>query len=115
MLGGMQMLIADMEERDRERNEKLSLEAQRRLRTDSFQNIIAELQRNSEHKMNCPICLKDFEDHDQATVLNCDNRHIFHPECIRESLKHKLECPLCRKPVQTGDESYDQERSQQHR
>mmetsp|Transcript_21161 Transcript_21161/g.26100 ORF Transcript_21161/g.26100 Transcript_21161/m.26100 type:complete len:162 (+) Transcript_21161:1092-1577(+) len=48
MLGGMQMLIADMEERDRERNEKASIEAQRRLRTDSFQNIIAELQRSSE-------------------------------------------------------------------
>eukprot|EP00353_Schmidingerella_taraikaensis_P011569 CAMPEP_0185572762 /NCGR_PEP_ID=MMETSP0434-20130131/4633_1 /TAXON_ID=626734 ORGANISM="Favella taraikaensis, Strain Fe Narragansett Bay" /NCGR_SAMPLE_ID=MMETSP0434 /ASSEMBLY_ACC=CAM_ASM_000379 /LENGTH=183 /DNA_ID=CAMNT_0028188749 /DNA_START=1204 /DNA_END=1756 /DNA_ORIENTATION=+ len=52
MLGGMQMLIADMEERDRERNEKASIEAQRRLRTDSFQNIIAELQRSSEQRMN---------------------------------------------------------------
>ena len=43
MLGGLQMLISDIEERNRNRNEKLSQEAQSRLRTDSFQNIIAGL------------------------------------------------------------------------
>jgi len=58
------MLVSDMEERDRERNEKLSIEAQRRLRTDSFQNIMAELQRHSAQRMNCAICIRDFESHD---------------------------------------------------
>ena len=62
------------------------------------------MQRNSERKMSCAICLRDFEQTDQATVLNCDNRHIFHPECIRLSLRQKLECPLCRKPILAGNE-----------
>ena len=92
------MLIEDLGERDRFFNAQASIDAYNTLRTDAFHNIFDNKDVES-GKITCPICMEEFEDNDPATVLKCDKRHIFHPDCIKPALAVKRECPLCREPV----------------
>ena len=105
--GGFQMLSDDIAERDRYEeqfynrarrsnyNEFAANDAFENLQTDAFQQIF-EQRDEEDGKLSCAICLNDFRDEDNVTVLKCDKRHIYHPDCIREALRSKLECPLCR-------------------
>ena len=45
-------------------------------------------------KRNCVICLEDFKNGDNATVLPCI--HIFHTECVKNWLKTQNCCPICK-------------------
>jgi hypothetical protein len=47
----------------------------------------------------CSTCLEEFTEDDLIKVLPCDNRHIFHPECIDPWFKRKTNCPLCKKDM----------------
>ena len=47
----------------------------------------------------CVICQMDFKDDEEIAELNCNDKHIFHSECIKEWLTHQMICPTCRKPV----------------
>ena len=42
----------------------------------------------------CPICLKNFEQDDELTLLPCD--HEFHSECVEAWLNKAANCPMCR-------------------
>ena len=45
--------------------------------------------------------MDDFAEDDGREIaeLNCNNKHIFHLECIKEwSAKNDI-CPLCREPI----------------
>ena len=45
----------------------------------------------------CPICLSEFGRNDYVTTLVCDEKHIFHTECIEQWIrKGQNSCPLCR-------------------
>lgn len=44
----------------------------------------------------CTICLEDFIDSEMISVLACDRKHIFHPDCINVWLKSWSTCPVCR-------------------
>lgn len=48
----------------------------------------------------CPICWSDFMRNDFVTTLHCDEKHIFHTECIEQWIrKGQNSCPLCRQQI----------------
>eukprot|EP00347_Sterkiella_histriomuscorum_P023508 403334381 len=50
----------------------------------------------------CAICLVQFEDEDVIEELNCNHRHIFHPQCLRGWFEKKKQCPLCKMDVENS-------------
>jgi hypothetical protein len=48
---------------------------------------------------SCIICMVEYSENDEITTLPCDDKHYFHPECIKGWLKKNNSCPLCKKPV----------------
>jgi len=35
------------------------------------------------HYSSCVICMEDFKDNDELTVLPCNNNHYFHASCVK--------------------------------
>ena len=60
-------------------------------------------------QVECSICLDEFNQFNDnelkrnVTPLPCNQRHIYHSECIRAWLKQKDECPLCKKLITYED------------
>ena len=48
-------------------------------------------------KIECSICLVDFENQDDVVLLDCN--HMFHNTCILEWCSHKADCPNCREKI----------------
>jgi hypothetical protein len=46
----------------------------------------------------CTICATDYEEEDMVTVMQCDQRHFYHTECIKRWLRINANCPICRAP-----------------
>ena len=46
----------------------------------------------------CAICLEEFNQDKEKKVaeLGCDQRHIFHVDCLTEWAKKNTVCPMCR-------------------
>lgn len=53
----------------------------------------------SRQATTCVICTEDFKDSDKVVELQCDERHVFHQECISGWLVKKKDCPICRHAV----------------
>ncbi|KAK2060992.1 hypothetical protein LY76DRAFT_391556 [Colletotrichum caudatum] len=51
-----------------------------------------------EGKTECTICIDDFNEGDEATVLPC--KHWFHDQCVVMWLKEHNTCPICRTPIE---------------
>ncbi|OLN95776.1 putative RING finger protein P32A8.03c [Colletotrichum chlorophyti] len=49
-------------------------------------------------KTECTICIDDFKEGDDATVLPC--KHWFHDQCVVMWLKEHNTCPICRTPIE---------------
>lgn len=47
----------------------------------------------------CSICLMEFNENDEIIPLPCNEKHIFHDECIKGWLKNNNCCPLCKQPI----------------
>ena len=47
---------------------------------------------------DCCICLEDFNTKNKIVKLEC--KHIFHIECLFETIKFKNSCPMCRRHIQ---------------
>ncbi|CAO2147641.1 unnamed protein product [Urochloa humidicola] len=51
----------------------------------------------------CSICLDDFEDGEEMSVMPCTGAHEFHTSCVAEWLgRYSNMCPLCRHALPTG-------------
>lgn len=50
---------------------------------------------------DCAICLEAFKEGDGKLIaeLNCNNKHIFHVDCMSEWVKKNDVCPLCRQRI----------------
>lgn len=59
---------------------------------------VSELQGLAENPQ-CHNCLEPFAAEDQVRTLPCDQKHIFHPQCIDPWLKRKTTCPMCKKDL----------------
>ncbi|OHE91468.1 hypothetical protein CORC01_13240 [Colletotrichum orchidophilum] len=56
-----------------------------------------------EGKTECTICIDDFNEGDDATVLPC--KHWFHDQCVVMWLKEHNTCPICRTPIEEPSSS----------
>jgi len=54
---------------------------------------------NFNAQSSCPICMVDFTESDHIAPLPCDEKHYFHPQCIKEWLSKNNCCPLCKKEL----------------
>ena len=47
--------------------------------------------------------MEEFTENDEVSELKCDERHIFHTECIKMWMKsdaeNNLKCPICKREV----------------
>jgi hypothetical protein len=43
----------------------------------------------------CPICLEEVNK-DNASIIQCENKHLYHDKCIKQWMEHKTECPICK-------------------
>ena len=83
------------------------IRAQRRERADRAMNnlsmgnftTVASSYVKEDEDASCVICCANFGEDDEVTELECDNRHIFHTECLRPWLEKSLSCPICRMKV----------------
>ena len=59
---------------------------------------------NKDTTTSCAICLDEFDEKDEREIaeLNCNNKHIFHLECIKNWSKTNDICPMCREPIIKG-------------
>lgn len=46
-----------------------------------------EKSEKSKQQVSCIICLTNFKEDDQVSELNCDERHIFHTQCLQPWLE----------------------------
>lgn len=62
--------------------------------------------RQSCGSITCSICLEDFEDGEEVSVMPCSGGHGFHTNCIVEWLgQYSNMCPLCRHALPTGEDA----------
>ena len=48
----------------------------------------------------CSICFVEFTNDDVVTKLECNEKHVFHEECISTWISQgKNSCPICRAPI----------------
>lgn len=57
-----------------------------------------------DEKEKCVICLGEFENDDDVTVLPCE--HVFCASCINQWLKVNRTCPSCKRSIREGEEDY---------
>ena len=61
---------------------------------DSFNGVEVSLN-NENEKDDCPICLGPFKESGPIKATGaCD--HVFHAQCLEDSLKQDFKCPVCR-------------------
>ena len=61
--------------------------------------------RSNDGAPRCTICLEDFEDGEEVTVMPCGRGHEFHPACITRWLGKSNMCPLCRHQLPACDDN----------
>ena len=67
-------------------------------------NVIKQLKKENFNSAShtadtCIICLEKFKTDELVSELPCDERHIFHFDCLSLWLRTKQICPLCKQPV----------------
>mmetsp|Transcript_9904 Transcript_9904/g.1466 ORF Transcript_9904/g.1466 Transcript_9904/m.1466 type:complete len:137 (-) Transcript_9904:44-454(-) len=49
--------------------------------------------------VDCSICTEIIDSSIKVVVMPCDDRHVFHEECIKSWLWQNPRCPICRANV----------------
>ena len=70
-------------------------------------NVLRSLQQVRFNALNqadpdeeCVICYIEYKEEDVVTQLKCNEKHIFHSECIGTWIREgKNTCPICRAPI----------------
>ena len=62
---------------------------------------IHDINKLSEDKKRCSICLENFKNGDDSIILPCI--HIFHSDCIKKWMKTNGICPICKSKINAGD------------
>lgn len=62
---------------------------------------IKDINKLTEDKKRCSICLENFKNGDDSIILPCI--HIFHAECIKKWMKRKNACPICKSKIDNNE------------
>ena len=62
---------------------------------------IKDINKLTEDKKRCSICLENFKNGDDSIILPCI--HIFHAECIKKWMKKKNACPICKSKIDNNE------------
>jgi hypothetical protein len=62
---------------------------------------IHDINKLSEDKKRCSICLENFKNGDDSIILPCI--HIFHSECIKKWMKNNGICPICKLKINSNN------------
>lgn len=65
---------------------------------------IKDINKLSEEKKRCSICLENYKNGDDSIVLPCI--HIFHAECIKTWMKKKNACPICKNKINSENDNF---------
>ena len=85
---------------------KLKSNDAKNLTIDEYVRSLSREQQPSdwESESTCAICLVEFEaDGDKVAQLPCNNKHIFHTQCILKWVEHIATCPMCRTPIKVSN------------
>lgn len=53
----------------------------------------------------CSICFMEYGENDIVTKLECNEKHIFHEQCISSWIQQgKNSCPICRAPISNQEQ-----------
>ena len=53
----------------------------------------------------CTICWEEYSEDDLVSKLDCNERHVFHTQCIGGWIRQgKNSCPVCRAPINSNIE-----------
>ena len=58
---------------------------------------IKDINKLTEEKRKCCICLENFKINDETMILPCI--HIFHSNCIKKWMKRQNICPICKNKI----------------
>ena len=58
---------------------------------------IKDINKLTEDKKKCCICLENFKINDETINLPCI--HIFHSDCIKKWMKRQDICPICKNKI----------------
>ena len=62
---------------------------------------IQDINKLSEDKKRCSICLENYKNGDDSIILPCI--HIFHSECIKKWMKKNGVCPICKFKIDSNN------------
>jgi len=62
---------------------------------------IHDINKLSEDKKRCSICLENYKNGDDSIILPCI--HIFHSECIKKWMKKNGVCPICKFKINSNN------------
>ena len=77
--------------------------SQGRGQTPASEEIINKLdvrKWNDSNINECLICFQNFNSDEEVVVLPCDDKHLFHADCLKRWLRINNSCPICRKSIQ---------------
>ena len=67
-----------------------------------------DLKKNPDNN-ECVICFDDFmEDGKEIVELDCNNKHVFHLECLEKWIEKNNNCPMCREEINVNEEKKDE-------
>lgn len=82
------------------------------LNTQLSENLLSE---SSVKGLECPVCLKEFNNNNEKCILKLPCLHKFHLECIKRWLEQTSSCPCCRYELPTDDKNYEEYKRQRKR
>ncbi|GLJ09587.1 hypothetical protein SUGI_0112420 [Cryptomeria japonica] len=63
--------------------------------TESFPVFVYERKNYKEQRLECAVCLSEFEEEEKGRILPVCN-HSFHVDCIDRWFESQSTCPICR-------------------
>jgi len=87
----------------------ISQKLQRRGQRNASKDVLRSLSKikysalsigQNETDEECSICFVEYTEEDIVTKLDCNEKHVFHEDCISTWIKQgKNSCPICRSTI----------------
>jgi len=85
------VLFSDI--RDEYKQVQKAKKLQEQLNDISYEEYVTK---NGNEVDMCIICTDSFNNNDRVIQLSCNNKYVFHSDCIKTWITKKTICPMCR-------------------